>query len=166
MEVMSAATAAVDLQAETWEIQDSKSHAGRRVLKLLPESRSILAKRNEGPWAFPGKKPGAHLVDIQHSHEAVLKRAQLDFVLYDFRHTFATRMAEPGMDVATLAAILGHANLRTVIGTCTSQKTTSMQPHSDSERWSKQSIRSNRRARKKRFSESGQVRVRSERDFR
>lgn len=39
----------------------------------------------------------------------------MDFVLYDFRHTFATRMAERGMDVATLAAILGHANLRTVM---------------------------------------------------
>jgi len=36
------------------------------------------------------------------------------FVLYDFRHTFATRAAEAGMPVATLASILGHGDLRSV----------------------------------------------------
>ncbi len=35
--------------------------------------------------------------------------------MYDFRHTFATRAAESGMPVATLAAILGHADLRSVM---------------------------------------------------
>jgi integrase len=39
----------------------------------------------------------------------------LRFVLYDFRHTFATRMAESGIDLATLAAILGHSSLRSVM---------------------------------------------------
>src|SRR6185312_553599 len=38
----------------------------------------------------------------------------LDFVLYDLRHTFATRMAQAGCDLATLAAILGHSSLRLV----------------------------------------------------
>src|SRR5208282_3892454 len=40
--------------------------------------------------------------------------SRLAFVMYDFRHTFATRAAESGMPVATLAAILGHADLRSV----------------------------------------------------
>lgn len=44
-------------------------------------------------------------------HEA----ARLGFVVYDFRHTFATRAAESGMPVATLAAILGRADLRSVM---------------------------------------------------
>jgi integrase len=35
--------------------------------------------------------------------------------MYDFRHTFATRAAEAGMPVASLAAILGHADLRSVM---------------------------------------------------
>ena len=38
----------------------------------------------------------------------------LQFVLYDFRHTFATRLAQVGIDLATLAAILGHSSIRIV----------------------------------------------------
>jgi integrase len=38
----------------------------------------------------------------------------LQFVLYDFRHTFATRMAQTGIDLATLAAVLGHNSIRIV----------------------------------------------------
>jgi integrase len=36
-------------------------------------------------------------------------------VLYDLRHTFATRMVEAGCDLPTLAAILGHSGLRMVM---------------------------------------------------
>ena len=38
----------------------------------------------------------------------------IPFVLYDFRHTFVTRMAQAGVDLATLAAILGHSSIRVV----------------------------------------------------
>jgi integrase len=41
--------------------------------------------------------------------------SRLGFVSYDLRHTFAKRTAEAGMPVATLAAILGHADLRSVM---------------------------------------------------
>ena len=47
-------------------------------------------------------------------HDLVLKRAKLQFVPYDLRHTAATRWAEGGIDIATIAAWLGHANLRSV----------------------------------------------------
>jgi integrase len=40
---------------------------------------------------------------------------RLTCVIYDFRHTFATRKAEQGMPLATLAAILGHANIRSIM---------------------------------------------------
>jgi integrase len=36
-------------------------------------------------------------------------------VLYDLRHTFATRMVEAGCSLPALAAILGHAGLRMVM---------------------------------------------------
>lgn len=35
-------------------------------------------------------------------------------MLYDLRHTFATRAAERGMPLPLLAKILGHANMRSI----------------------------------------------------
>jgi len=44
----------------------------------------------------------------------VLEATGLSFVPYDFRHTFATRAAARGVPLSSLAAILGHANLRSI----------------------------------------------------
>lgn len=95
-------------------------------------------------WLFPGKLPGTRLVKLNGRHDDALEAlatcncghsrdqhterkrccrscagfveaSRLAFVIYDLRHTFATRAAEAGMPVATLAAILGHADLRSVM---------------------------------------------------
>ena len=89
--------------------------AARRALKLHTESLSILARRLDGgPWVFPGKKAGTHLTKLNGSHNEILAETGLKFVLYDLRHTFATRMAEAGCDLSTLAALLGHSSVRVV----------------------------------------------------
>ena len=120
----------VDLNGGEWHIPRSKSKASRRTLYLKPEARSILARRitvaDRDGWLFPGKTGAGHLAGLQNSHDAVLgamgkklretdpKAPDPTFVIYDFRHTFATRMAKDGCDIAALARILGHGNLRTV----------------------------------------------------
>jgi integrase len=38
-----------------------------------------------------------------------------DIVIYDFRHTWATRMAKNGYPLPTLAKLMGHSNLRSVM---------------------------------------------------
>jgi integrase len=107
-------------------------------------ARRVMAATAAGSrWLFPGKVPGTRLAKLNGRHADVLdalatcecghrqqqhkdgkcacgcvefkEASRLAFVLYDFRHTFATRAAESGMPVATLAAILGHADLRSVI---------------------------------------------------
>ena len=35
--------------------------------------------------------------------------------LYDFRHTYATRMAESGMNPTALKALVGHADIKTTL---------------------------------------------------
>ena len=37
------------------------------------------------------------------------------FSLYDFRHTFATRMASKGMNPKTLQYIMGHSDISTTL---------------------------------------------------
>jgi len=82
---------------------------------------SILARRIEtefGYWIFPSmKKPGKHIPRVNGLHDKVLAKGAaagkpLHFVLYDLRHTWAT--AQAGIDLATLAQILGHSGLRVV----------------------------------------------------
>ena len=67
---------------------------------------------------FEGKKPGTHLTKLNNSHDAVIAKIGAEFVMYEFRHTFATRFGEAVGDPIALAAILGHANLRTVMKYC------------------------------------------------
>src|ERR1700687_1417587 len=62
---------------------------------------------------------GRHITRLNGAHDRLCEKAKkggvaLNFVLYDFRHTFATRLAQAGVDLATLAAILGHSSIRIV----------------------------------------------------
>lgn len=111
-----------DLERGQIRIQRGKSAAARRILDLTAESRSILARRMAGksPWLFPSKrKPGQHIRRLNSAHDrlcaiALKSGIAINWVIYDFRHTFATRMAQAGVDLATLAAILGHNSIRIV----------------------------------------------------
>jgi integrase len=93
--------------------------AGKRTLKLLPEIRSVFAARvaccRPVGWLFAGKSSSMPMKSVEHAHQKALAHAGLSFVLYDFRHTCATRWAERGMGVETITRLLGHANLRTVM---------------------------------------------------
>ena len=116
-EVMSLEQANIDLDKGTLFIPRGKSKAARRTLDLAldGEVAKILGHRLDGGrWVFPGKKKGTHITKLNNSHGKVLEATGLRFVLYDLRHTFATRMAARGMPLATLAAILGHSGLRVV----------------------------------------------------
>lgn len=112
----------VDLDRGQVHIRKGKSAAARRTLDLTSESRRILAKRvsDKSPWIFPSpRNPGQHISRLNGAHDRLCTKAlkagiSLNFVLYDLRHTFATRMAQAGVDLATLAAILGHSSIRIV----------------------------------------------------
>lgn len=110
----------VHLEVPSTDITHGKSDGAQRTLRLRLESRDILARRLQAPsrWVFPSpRSPGAHLGPAQRAHNAVLAKCGLDFVPYDLRHTFATRAADGGMPLGTLASILGHGrgNLRSVM---------------------------------------------------
>ena len=120
-EVISLRKADIDLDHSQLHIRTGKSKAARRTLDLTAESRSILAARCQSPsiWIFPSdRKTGKHLERMNNAHDTTCAKTKtrhaLHFVLYDFRHTFATQMAQVGVDLATLAAILGHNSIRIV----------------------------------------------------
>ena len=56
---------------------------------------------------------------IESAHNRVIEEihrngSALSFVIYDLRHTCATRLAERGTPLTALAAILGHTGIRMV----------------------------------------------------
>lgn len=110
---------AVDLLNRWLFIRSGKTRAARRRLKLTVESRAILSRRLQsqpGPFVFPSPlDPQSHRGPTWRVHGEVLTVHGLSFVPYDLRHTFATRAAADGMPVPVLAAVLGHANLRSVM---------------------------------------------------
>jgi hypothetical protein len=59
------------------------------------------------------------LACLENCHDDVLDACKeqgtvIPFVLYDLRRAFATRAAQEGMPLPTLASVLGHASLRMV----------------------------------------------------
>jgi len=124
----------IDLFGRKLQIQKGKTKAARRTLTLTQESMQIFARRlkNGSEWVFPSPKLlGRPIKRLNTQHDAVLfalnhekvdgkwverpPEKQIQFVLYDLRHTFATRLAQDRVDLATLAAILGHTGLRSVM---------------------------------------------------
>jgi integrase len=106
-----------DARAGMLLIAGGKSRAARRTLNLTDAAIGILERRAtlDSPWLFPSdRNPGHHLTKLSCTHDRVCIEAGVSFVLYDWRHTFATRAIEAGVPVAVVAAIMGHSGLRTI----------------------------------------------------
>ena len=72
----------------------------------------------EGTYLFPHRKDADEpMLKVNNAHDRALKKSKVrKFRLYDLRHTWATRAAESGeVDMATLAALLGHSKLNMVM---------------------------------------------------
>jgi integrase len=110
-------------------VTHGKTRAARRMLPMTPRVRLILQNRyvhlnkpDEG-WVWPALTASGHVepstVKKQHAKtfKIIADNSKKDekpirpFVLYSLRHTFLTRLGEPGCDVWTLARIAGHSSI-------------------------------------------------------
>jgi len=110
-------------ESETWVngrhgtifLAHGKTKAARRVLPMTPRVRAILearweqAGKPEEGWVWPAETKSGHVegFTFKKQHRKALNSCGVrPFVIYSFRHTFATRIA-PRVDAWTLCKIMG-----------------------------------------------------------
>ena len=105
----------VDLEAGELRLPDSKT--GARMVPLSRAAASVLAalpRDPDNPWVIAGRKPGAHLTDLQHPWRRIRARAGLgDVRIHDLRHSFASRALALGESLPMIGKLLGHTQVQT-----------------------------------------------------
>lgn len=110
----------VDLERKAIQVPQGKTKAARRLLTLTSAAVEALKRRMtglEGPYVFPcetdSKRP---IPKVNNAHDRAVRDAKIaPLRLYDLRHTWATRAAMSGIDLVTLAAMLGHSRIQMVL---------------------------------------------------
>jgi integrase len=96
-----------------------KTKAARRRVPLTASARSVLAARmgSEAAYLFPCETDSTRPVPkVNNAHDRAVRDSKIAlFRLYDLRHTWATRAAMSGIDLVTLAAMLGHSRIQMVL---------------------------------------------------
>lgn len=110
----------VDLVKGHLQVPHGKTAAARRLLRLTSPAREVLSRRMsvEGsPFMFPCdsdlKRP---IPKVNNAHDRAVRDSKVaPFRLYDLRPTWATPAAMSGIDLVTLAAMLGHSRIQMVL---------------------------------------------------
>jgi integrase len=109
----------VHLAENYWFNPHGKTKAAKRRIKLTATARGILAGRmvDCGAFLFPCETDATRPVPkVNNAHDRAVKNSKIaPCRLYDCRHTWATRAVEAGIDLVTLAAMLGHAKINMVL---------------------------------------------------
>jgi integrase len=115
----------IDRHKWIWTLPPARSkNARQRVTPIVGAAREILERRlsdiEEGPLFVTGT--GSVMTSAHIGHYLLTRRARLPiaaFTTHDLRRTFATMMAEMGVPLDLVAAIVGHEaggkNTRTLI---------------------------------------------------
>jgi integrase len=113
----------VNLEQGYLSVPFGKTKAARRKIPLSARAVAVLEKRigkAKGDYLFSGGRGGKEtdkpIVKLNNAHKGAVTRAEVKaFRLYDLRHTWASRAAMAGVDLVTLAAMLGHSRIQMVL---------------------------------------------------
>jgi len=91
-----------------------------RRMALVEQTRDALRRKGEKHdvlYLFPHAADASQPVPkVNNAHDRAVKDSKVArFRLYDLRHTWATRAAQSGVDLVTLAAMLGHSKINMVM---------------------------------------------------
>ncbi len=106
----------VDVLRKTATLHKTKNKEKRTVplnntvIELLKGKSKVVSMSG---YVFTQNGDQTTKREVQRQFSTVLKRAKItDFRFHDLRHTFATRLAQSGVDIYTIAKLLGHKDIR------------------------------------------------------
>jgi integrase len=108
----------LDLERGTIFNPQGKTPAARRTVTMSQDVLRILERRAaaaKARYVFPSPECADRPIgSVRKAHDAAVRRAGIPepFRLYDLRHTYASRAAMAGVDLPTLAALLGHSTIQ------------------------------------------------------
>jgi integrase len=86
-----------------------------RIVPLNERARAVLQQRQEksqSEFVFVSRRTGTRLRNLRNGFGKACEDAKVtNFHFHDLRHTFASRLADAGVDAFTIAELLGHATL-------------------------------------------------------
>ena len=100
-------------------VRKSKNHDSRhvpmnaRVREVLQQLPRNITGGKDDSFVF-AKKDGEGLKSIRNGFEAAVKRARIEkhIRFHDLRHTFASWLVMTGVDLRTVAKLMGHRDIR------------------------------------------------------
>lgn len=97
----------VDRQMRFVLIPRGKTAFARRTIPLTERAYQVV-----GRWCAKGRLFPFPKYTVSHMHERLRRKLKLNFRLYDFQHTFDSRMAMAGVDLATTKELMGHSTIQ------------------------------------------------------
>ena len=86
-----------------------------RIVPLNDATRAVLRRQQEksqSEFVFVSPRTGARLRNLRNGFGKACEDAKVfNFHFHDLRHTFASRLADAGVDAFTIAELMGHSTL-------------------------------------------------------
>ena len=101
----------VNLKERFIFVPKGKTRFARRTIPLTPDAYKVLKRRYRKGYLSPHKFDPNRPMVVCKSHRPLVDKLELDFRLYDLRHTFGSRMAMAGVDLPTLKELMGHSSI-------------------------------------------------------
>ncbi|MGB9716422.1 MAG: tyrosine-type recombinase/integrase [Thermodesulfovibrionales bacterium] len=115
-EIMNLKWTDIDMLRKTATLQYTKNKEKRTVplnhtiIELLKAKRKVVSMNG---YVFTQNGEQLTKRTIQRQFSTAVNRAKItNFRFHDLRHTFATRLAQSGVDIYTIAKLLGHKDIR------------------------------------------------------
>ncbi len=104
-------------------VREGKSDRAVRDVPITSRALPVLNRRvsrAKGEYLFPRRIGNGYdwsrpMTELEPAHQRALRKSGIEppFRLYDLRHTYGTRAIEAGIDVFSVAKLMGHADLST-----------------------------------------------------